>query len=78
MREQPGLSGAKIRDCLFNHYGLLAAEIIFLPQGGDISTAVYHVIAQDGTSYFLKLRKGVLDEISLLIDCVSPLAVFVK
>ncbi len=68
MREQPELSVAKIRDCLFNHYGLLAAEVIFLPRGGDINTAVYHVITQDNIPYFVKLKRGVFQEIPLQVQ----------
>jgi hypothetical protein len=38
MREKPDLQDVDIYDCLFNQYGLKAAEVTFLPGGGDISS----------------------------------------
>lgn len=38
-------------------YGVVAAELTFLPLGADAGTAVYRVAAHDGASYFLKLRR---------------------
>ena len=67
MREKPDLQDADIKDCLFTQYGLQAAEVAFLPRGGDINAAVYHIITWDGTPYFLKLRSGILDDISLVV-----------
>ena len=34
------------------------AELTFLPIGADSRTAVYRVVTDDGTGYFLKLRKN--------------------
>ena len=58
MLEKPNVSEANIRSCLVEHYGLATAQIVFLPIGADKDTAVYRVIAQDRTVYFLKLRRG--------------------
>src|SRR6185369_13251124 len=33
-------------------------SLTFLPLGADMGTVVYRVVANDGTAYFLKLRKG--------------------
>ena len=41
------------------------AGIAFLPLGADLNTVVYRVTADDGTSYFLKLRSGLFDETSV-------------
>lgn len=50
-----------------DHYGLAAAQIVFLPIGADKDTAVYRVIAQDRTAYFLKLRRGETEETSAIL-----------
>jgi hypothetical protein len=42
-------------------------ELTFLPLGADANTVVYRVVADDKTSYFLKLRTGDFDELSLEI-----------
>jgi spectinomycin phosphotransferase len=40
--------------------------LTFLPLGADQGSAVYRVVSEDGTDYFLKLRKG-FDEITVTI-----------
>jgi spectinomycin phosphotransferase len=67
MREDPGLGIAKISACLDAHYGLVVASVSFLPIGYDPGAAVYRVIADDGISYFLKVRFGTVHESSLLM-----------
>lgn len=67
MREDPGLGIDKISACLDAHYGLNVASASFLPIGYDPSAAVYSVIADDGGSYFLKVRFGPIHEPSLLV-----------
>src|SRR5690606_15996781 len=51
---------------LQEEYGLRASTLTFLPLGADKGTAVYRVVADDGTAFFLKLRKG-FDEISVTV-----------
>lgn len=63
MLEKPTLSEADLSACLLAEYGVRAAQIDFLPLGADVNTAVYRVIADTGTPYFLKLRGGPFDEI---------------
>lgn len=63
MLERPDLQDEKIVACLRDEYGLLVTQFAFLPLGADVNTAVYRVGAEDGTPYFVKLRKGVFDEI---------------
>lgn len=62
MLEKPDLSEEKIITCLQAEYGLFNAQVTFLPLGADRNTAVYRVMAEDGTPYFLKLRSGPFDE----------------
>lgn len=67
MREDPGVDAGKIAACLNAHYGLHVASITFLPIGYDLNAAVYNVVSGDGTSYFLKIRFGPVDGLSLLV-----------
>ncbi len=64
MLEKPALSDEKISASLQAEYGLRVAQIAFLPLGVDLNAAVYRVVADDTTPYFLKLRSGVFDETS--------------
>ena len=84
MLEKPDFPDDKIIACLQAEYGLRVAAIAFLPLGADLNTAVYRVVADDGTSYFLKLRSGVFDETSVALpkflsdqgiaEIIAPLA----
>lgn len=65
MLEKPLLDDEKIIDCLRDGYGLPISQVTFLPLGADQNTAVYRVVADDGKQYFLKLRSGVFDELSV-------------
>src|SRR4051794_36897672 len=67
MREDRGLNGNAIADCLAAHYGLAVASVTFLPIGNDFQAAVYRVLATDGTAYFLKIRFGPIFEPGLLV-----------
>jgi spectinomycin phosphotransferase len=67
MLEKPDLPDEKLISCLRGDFGLSVAEIIFLPLGNDVNTAVYRVVADDGTPYFLKLRSGPFDESAVAI-----------
>lgn len=62
MLEKPDLQDEKIIACLQAEYGLPVVQVTFLPLGADRNTAVYRVVADDNTPYFLKLRGGVFDE----------------
>ncbi|MHB8625066.1 MAG: phosphotransferase [Aggregatilineales bacterium] len=66
MLEKPALQDAKIIACLRDQYGLQVAQFAFLPIG-DWNTAVYRVVTHDKTLYFLKLRRGVFDETSVMV-----------
>jgi len=67
MLEKPDVPDETLRACLRDHYGLRATEIAFLPLGNDVNTAVYRVVADDATPYFVKLRSGAFDEAAVEI-----------
>ena len=58
MLQKPSIPDDVILSFLHADYGLRGKELVFLPLGADVNTAVYRVDAEDGTSYFLKLRGG--------------------
>jgi spectinomycin phosphotransferase len=67
MLEKPDLQDDKIMACLQAEYGLSIIQVTFLPLGADLNTAVYRVVVEDETPYFLKLRRGVFDETSVVL-----------
>jgi spectinomycin phosphotransferase len=66
-RDDPGLNLDSITACLDAQYDLRVSAIAFLPLGYDLNAAVYKVIAEDGTTYFLKIRFGPVDESGLIV-----------
>ena len=67
MLEKPALPDESIGACLQAEYGLPVTQVTFLPLGADRYTAVYRVISEAGTPYFLKLRSGLFDETSVAL-----------
>lgn len=67
MLEKPDLTDENIITYLDNEYGLKIEEITFLPLGADLNTAVYRVVADDETPYFVKLRRGDFDEATVAV-----------
>jgi spectinomycin phosphotransferase len=67
MLEAPDLQKDRIAACLQDAYGLRVAQVTFLPLGADLNTAVYRAVADDGTPYFVKLRRGNFDEIAVTL-----------
>jgi len=67
MLEKPDLQDEKIVACLQDEYGLTITHVAFLPLGVDQNTAVYRVVAEDETPYFVKLRRGIFDEVSVVL-----------
>jgi spectinomycin phosphotransferase len=67
MLEKPDLQDAKIIACLQDSYGLQIVQVTFLALGADQNAAVYRVVAAAGRPYFLKLRRGVFDETSVMV-----------
>ena len=67
MLEKPDLPDERLIACLRDAYGLAVTRITFLPLGNDVNTAVYQVVADDATPYFLKLRSGAFDASTVAI-----------
>jgi spectinomycin phosphotransferase len=67
MLTPPDFSADAISAGLREHYGLRIREVTFLPIGADVNAAVYRVVAEDGTPYFLKLKRGNLDEAAIAV-----------
>jgi spectinomycin phosphotransferase len=67
MLEKPDLKDEKIITCLKNDYGLSVNQITFLPLGADFNTAVYCVVANGETHYFVKLRRGEFDKAAVAV-----------
>ena len=53
--------------CLQEEYGLHVARVAFLPLGADQGTAVYRAVTDDEAPYFVKLRSGAFDELSVIL-----------
>lgn len=84
MREPPvDLPDQTIRAALHTAYGLDVADLEFLPLGHDAWAWVYRVRTNQSGSYFLKIRRQVINEPGLLVphylqehgvtQCVAPL-----
>ncbi|HEY3311865.1 MAG TPA: aminoglycoside phosphotransferase family protein [Anaerolineales bacterium] len=65
MLEKPDIPDGVIFDCLQRDFGLAARRIEFLPLGYDLDSAVYWADVKGGKSYFVKLRSGVFDEMTV-------------
>jgi len=63
MLEKPNIPEELIISRLQDEYGLHTTTLTFLPIGADLRTAVYRVLAEDGTAYFMKLRRKFNDVI---------------
>ena len=66
MLTKPDILDELIISRLQEEYDLHVSSLTFLPLGADMGSAVYRVVANDGTVYFLKLRKG-FDEIVVTV-----------
>ena len=56
-----------IIDCLNTDYGIEVATLTRLPLGADLNASVYKARAYDQSSYFVKLKRGHHDDISVTI-----------
>jgi spectinomycin phosphotransferase len=66
MLEKPNIADETIIACLREHYDLVIAQLEFLPIGYDATAWVYRA-ETDAETFFLKLKKGTLNEASLLV-----------
>jgi spectinomycin phosphotransferase len=64
--EKPNIPDTLILSRLLDEYDLRAAELTFLPIGADMGTAVYRLTDNDGSVYFLKLRRN-FNEVSVRV-----------
>ena len=62
MREKPNISEDHLRACLRDAYGLTVATLEFLPLGLDTRAGVYRVASEQGATYLLKAKSGLLYE----------------
>jgi spectinomycin phosphotransferase len=67
MLEKPDIQDERIVRCVQEEYGLVVAEIVFLPLGADQNTAVYRLATKDGTPCFVKLRQGTFDRLAVML-----------
>ena len=67
MIEKPDISDEKIIVALHENYSIFVNGIEFLPLGNDSSAWAYRVDAKDKSSYFLKLKKGILNLAGLFV-----------
>lgn len=67
MLAKPDLPDEKIVACLESEYRFRCAHITFLPLGADVNTAVYRVVSGGEFLYFMKLRRGPFDELSVAL-----------
>lgn len=67
MLEKPNIQNSEIIACLRDEYGLNISEISFLPIGADMNTAVFRADTDDGAAYFVKLRGGLFDEMTIIV-----------
>ena len=58
MLTRPDLSDDRIIACLHDSFGLDISHATFLPINVDLNCAVFRVTAEDGSAYFLKLRRA--------------------
>ena len=67
MLEKPDLPDQLIITAVQEEYELKVSRVTFLPLGYDVNTAVYRTETANGTAYFLKLRKGSFNPITVTV-----------
>ncbi len=84
MLERPDLTDAAMLAGLQAHYGITAGRMEFLPIGYDSHAWVFRADGDDGRAYFVKVRRGPINEPGLIVphflqshgiaEVVAPLA----
>jgi spectinomycin phosphotransferase len=67
MLEKPALTDSEIAACLAAEYGLKVTQLTFLPLGADRNTAVYRATTGSGADYFIKLRSGDFNALTIAL-----------
>lgn len=65
MLEKPAIQDQSIIHCVQDGYGVNITHLTFLPIGADQNTAAYRGLSENGTQYFVKLRSGRFDPLSV-------------
>jgi len=65
--DKPDIQDTDLITLLHDQYGLAIRNIVFLPIGADSNAAVYQVIATDDKHYFMKLKRGEFDMMTVQI-----------
>lgn len=67
MLDKPDLDEEQLIKRLHEAFDLPIVAIDFLPLGADANTTVYRAVARDGVNYFVKLRSGDFDVMSVAL-----------
>lgn len=67
MLEKPDIQDEAILTSVRDNYDLPVVQVTFLPWGADRDTAVYRGFSDNDQSYFLKLRSGTFDAMTIAV-----------
>lgn len=67
MLTPPAISTDTIVQFVCAVYELPICQATFLPIGADVNAAVFRLDAEDGTAYFLKLKRGDFDDVTVAV-----------
>jgi spectinomycin phosphotransferase len=67
--EKPNLQNDQILACLEQSYGLVVTGLHFLPVGNDSTAWTFRVETASSGTFFLKVKKGMVDPPGVLIPC---------
>jgi spectinomycin phosphotransferase len=65
--EPPDLSEATMITAVRDHYGIPLESVTFIPLGCDSAAWAFRAETEGGDTYFLKVRKGVPNPVSLIV-----------
>ena len=58
MQVAPDIKAEEIKFAVREAYGIQAKTLLFLALGADLNTAVFRMVSDDQSRFFLKLRKN--------------------
>jgi spectinomycin phosphotransferase len=65
--QKPDLDEGNIVRAVLEDYGISIRRLDFLPVGADQNTFGFRGTSQEGSSYFIKLRSGTFEELSVIL-----------
>lgn len=68
MRQAPELTTGSIASSLDRHHGIRVSSLTYLPIGYDLRAFVYKAVADDGSTWFVKVRKGEIRDVGLSLS----------